>query len=68
MRQQPYCRVEDGELLRQPTGRLRLGERITGRTRQLQLQSQLQSNQVEIANRERDIAGSEVKVGDYQGR
>ena len=34
----------------------------------LQLQSQLQSNQVEIANRERDIAALKAKVGDYQGR
>ena len=34
----------------------------------LQLQSQLQSNQVEIANRERDIAVLKAKVGDYQGR
>ena len=34
----------------------------------LQLQSQLQSNQVEIANRERDIAALKAKVGDYQAR
>jgi polysaccharide biosynthesis transport protein len=34
----------------------------------LQLESQLQANQVEIANRERAIAGLEARVGEYQGR
>ena len=34
----------------------------------LQMQSQLQSNQVEIANRERAIAALKVKVESYQGR
>lgn len=33
-----------------------------------QLQSQLQSNQAEIANRERSIAGLKAKIGEYQGR
>ncbi len=34
----------------------------------LQLQSQLQANQVEIANRERGIAELEARIGEYQGR
>lgn len=34
----------------------------------LQLQGQLQANQVEIANRERAIAGLEAKVNSYQDR
>lgn len=34
----------------------------------LQLQSQLEANQVEIANRERAIAGLEGRVNEYQGR
>ncbi|MGA8087999.1 MAG: XrtA system polysaccharide chain length determinant [Terracidiphilus sp.] len=34
----------------------------------LQLQSQLQANQVEIAGRERAIAGLEARINEYQGR
>ena len=34
----------------------------------LQLQGQLRSNQVEIANREKSIAGLKAKVEEYQGR
>lgn len=34
----------------------------------LQLQSQLQANQLEIASRERGIAGLEARVNEYQGR
>jgi polysaccharide biosynthesis transport protein len=34
----------------------------------LQVQSQLQSNQLEIANRERSISALKAKVEDYQGR
>jgi succinoglycan biosynthesis transport protein ExoP len=34
----------------------------------LQLQSQLQANQVEIASRERGIAALEARIGEYQGR
>jgi len=34
----------------------------------LQLQGQLQANQVEIANRERSIAATKVKVEEYQAR
>jgi succinoglycan biosynthesis transport protein ExoP len=34
----------------------------------LQLQSQLQANQLEIASRERGIAGLEARIGEYQGR
>jgi polysaccharide chain length determinant protein (PEP-CTERM system associated) len=34
----------------------------------LQLQSQLQANQIEIANREQGIAALKVKVNDYQAR
>jgi polysaccharide biosynthesis transport protein len=34
----------------------------------LQLQSQLQSNQLEIASRERAIAGLEARINEYQGR
>jgi uncharacterized protein involved in exopolysaccharide biosynthesis len=34
----------------------------------LQLQSQLQANQVEIAGRERGIAGIEERINEYQGR
>ena len=34
----------------------------------LQLQGQLQANQVEIANRERAIAGLEARINEYQGR
>lgn len=34
----------------------------------LQVQSQLRSNQVEIANREQAIAGLKAKIEDYQGR
>jgi polysaccharide biosynthesis transport protein len=34
----------------------------------LQLQSQLQANQVEIASRERAITGLEARVSEYQGR
>jgi uncharacterized protein involved in exopolysaccharide biosynthesis len=34
----------------------------------LQLQSQLQANQLEIANRERAIAGLEGRINEYQGR
>lgn len=37
-------------------------------TPQLQLQSQLQANQVEIANRERAIASLEARINEYQGR
>jgi polysaccharide chain length determinant protein (PEP-CTERM system associated) len=33
-----------------------------------QLQSQLKANQVEITNREREIAGLKAKINDYQGR
>jgi succinoglycan biosynthesis transport protein ExoP len=34
----------------------------------LQLQGQLQANQLEIASRERGIAGLEERIGEYQGR
>jgi len=34
----------------------------------IQLQSQLKANQIEIANRERDIAALNAKINDYQGR
>jgi uncharacterized protein involved in exopolysaccharide biosynthesis len=34
----------------------------------IQLQGQLKSNQIEIANRERDIAALKAKINDYQGR
>lgn len=34
----------------------------------LQLQSQLQANQVEIASRERAISGLEARINEYQGR
>jgi polysaccharide biosynthesis transport protein len=34
----------------------------------LQLQSQLQANQAEIANREKAIAGLKARINDYQGR
>jgi polysaccharide biosynthesis transport protein len=34
----------------------------------LQIQGQLKSNQVEIANRERSVAALKVKIEDYQGR
>ena len=34
----------------------------------LQLQSQLQANRIEIANREQAITGLKAKVGDYQAR
>jgi len=34
----------------------------------LQIQGQLRSNQVEITNREHDIAALKVKIDDYQGR
>lgn len=34
----------------------------------LQLQSQLQANQLEIASRERAIAGLQARIGEYQGR
>jgi polysaccharide chain length determinant protein (PEP-CTERM system associated) len=34
----------------------------------LQLQSQLQANQLEIASRERGIAGLEARISEYQGR
>lgn len=34
----------------------------------LQLQSQLQANQAEIANREQGIAGLKVRINDYQAR
>ena len=34
----------------------------------LQVQSQLQANQTEIANRERAIAGLQTRIGEYQGR
>jgi polysaccharide biosynthesis transport protein len=34
----------------------------------LQLQSQLQANQAEIANREQSIAALKVRINDYQGR
>jgi succinoglycan biosynthesis transport protein ExoP len=37
-------------------------------TPMLQLQSQLQANQLEIANRERAIAGLEGRINEYQGR
>jgi polysaccharide biosynthesis transport protein len=33
-----------------------------------QLQSQLQANQIEIANRERSIAAVQAKINEYQGR
>src|SRR5271170_7074647 len=53
-----------------------LGEGTTGRdavdpsqnSPQLQLQSQLQANQAEIANREQAIAGLRARVGGYQDR
>jgi polysaccharide biosynthesis transport protein len=34
----------------------------------IQLQSQLKANQIEIANRERDVAALKAKINDYQGR
>ena len=34
----------------------------------LQLQSQLQANQLEIASRERTISGLQARIGEYQGR
>jgi len=34
----------------------------------LQLQSQLQANQLEVASRERGIAGLEARINEYQGR
>lgn len=34
----------------------------------IQLQSQLQANQLEIASRERGIAGLEARINEYQGR
>ena len=34
----------------------------------IQLQSQLKANQIEIANRERDVAALNAKINDYQGR
>jgi polysaccharide chain length determinant protein (PEP-CTERM system associated) len=34
----------------------------------IQLQSQLKANRIEIANRERDVAGLKAKINDYQGR
>jgi succinoglycan biosynthesis transport protein ExoP len=37
-------------------------------TATVQLQSQLKANQIEIANRERDVAALKVKINDYQGR
>ena len=37
-------------------------------TQQLQLQSQLQANQVEIASRERAISSLEGRIAEYQGR
>jgi polysaccharide chain length determinant protein (PEP-CTERM system associated) len=34
----------------------------------IQLQGQLKANQIEIGNREREIAALKAKIGDYQGR
>ena len=34
----------------------------------IQLQSQLKANQIEIANRERDVAALKAKINEYQGR
>jgi polysaccharide chain length determinant protein (PEP-CTERM system associated) len=34
----------------------------------IQLQGQLKANQIEISNREREIAALKVKINDYQGR
>jgi succinoglycan biosynthesis transport protein ExoP len=55
------------ELLAAP----KTGSKQTNRTEStplLQLQSQLQANQMEIASRERAIAGLEGRIGEYQGR
>ena len=55
------------ELLAAPkTGSKQANE--TESTPMLQLQSQLQANQLEIASRERAIAGLEARINEYQGR
>jgi hypothetical protein len=40
----------------------------TGSTATIQLQGQLKANQVDMANKERDIASLKVKIDDYQRR
>ena len=55
------------ELLAAPkTGSKQTNETESGPL--LQLQSQLQANQLEIASRERAIAGLEARINEYQGR
>ena len=55
------------ELLAAPkTGSKQANE--TESTPMLQLQSQLQANQLEIASRERAISGLEARINEYQGR
>lgn len=55
------------ELLAAPkTGSKQANETESGPL--LQLQSQLQANQLEIASRERGIAGLEARINEYQGR
>ncbi|MBS1806259.1 MAG: hypothetical protein JST28_23195 [Acidobacteria bacterium] len=54
------------ELLSAPKNGSRAGDSESGPL--LQLQGQLQANQVEIANRERAMAGLETRINQYQGR
>jgi polysaccharide biosynthesis transport protein len=50
------------------TGAVAPGSDPTQASLSLQIQGQLRSNQVEIANREHDIAALKVKTDDYQAR
>jgi polysaccharide biosynthesis transport protein len=54
------------DLLSAPKSGSRQGDAESGPL--VQLQGQLQANQVEIANRERAMAGLEARINEYQGR